>query len=134
MSEKISRRKEEIKEAKEKSDTVSFDPNADGNGGTVNNSFLITSWSDIYEYSSNLKKEYPENFKGSVEGMAWEWKVHNIACYVPFLELEKAQHVDFGKTIFDDPHPGMNYLMWATYHLLFPDQFQADLMVVVYAE
>ena len=93
----------------------------------MKNSFLITSWSDIYEYSCNLKQQYPENFKGSATGMTVEWVVHNVACYFPFFSLERAKDVDLGYTIFDDSHPGMNLAMWAMYYLLSPEQYQADL-------
>ena len=126
ISEMIEKRKQELEEKKKQANAVTFVPNSSG-GGQVTNSFTITNWSDIYQYSCNLKQQYPEQFKGSPEGMAVEWVAHNVACYIPFLDLDRAKDVDFGATIFDDSHAGMNMLMWATYAALFPQQYQNDL-------
>ena len=63
-------RKEEIEKSKKEDSEVRFKANSDG-GGKIVNSYTITDWDEIYEYSSKLKEEYPSNFKGS----ARQWTV-----------------------------------------------------------
>ena len=129
----FNRRKEEIEEKKRENSEVKFKPNEDG-GGKIVNSYTITGWDEIYEYSSNIKEEYPSNFKGSVEGMAVEWAVHNVACYIPFFDLDKAKDVDLGSTIFDDTHPGMNMAMWMLYGIMCPNEYKSDIKFLCYNE
>ena len=125
LSEQILDRFKEVEEEKKRNGDVYFVPTH--KGGQVKNSFIVTEWSDIYQHSSNLKQQYPEKFIGSVEGMAIEWAVHNLACYIPFLSLERAKDVDFGSTIFADAHPGFNVMMWGLYYLISPSQYRTDL-------
>ena len=124
------RRRKEIEKRQMEDNTVSFIPNKNG-GGKVTNSYMLTSWSDIYEYSCDIKQQYPDQFKGSAEGMAVEWAVHTVACYIPFLDLDRAKDVDFGYTIFYDSHTGMNLAMWGVYYVLSPEQYHADLEATI---
>jgi len=129
FAEKINDRLDEIEEEKEKDSTLRFDPRTN-NGGKIVNSFTVTSIVDIWKYSYDLKQQYPDNFEGSYEGIAVEWVVHNIACYVPFLSLDRAKDADVGSTIFEDDHTGMNVAMWAVYAYMYPVQFVSDLLKV----
>lgn len=118
-----------VKEEKEKTGEMTFIPKSDG-GGQLRNSFTLGRLDEMAEYSYYLvnESEYADSFQGNYEAVFLEWVIHDVACYVPFLELEKGMHVDWGYTIFDDDHPGFNALMWGVYAVVYPEQYQEDLI------
>ena len=109
---------------------VKYKSNGAGKGGRIENSYLITKHQDLYEYSDYLvnKSEYRHDFNGSVEGIVFEWDVHNIIYYFgPAQWEDNARDVDFGRTIFSDSHRGMNMVMWLGFYLTYPEQYYSDL-------
>lgn len=86
--------------------------------------FLFTFDSD---YLLN-KSEYQADFSGSVEGVVFEWDVHNkIYYYGPSKWENNAKDVDLGRSIFSDSHEGLNIVMWFSFFLTYPEQYYADL-------
>ena len=109
---------------------VTYKSNGAGNGGRIENSYLIKEYADIYEYSDYLlnKSEYQADFSGSVEGVVFEWDVHNkIYYYGPSKWENNAKDVDLGRSIFSDSHEGLNIVMWFSFFLTYPEQYYADL-------
>ena len=113
---------------------VEFVPNKDGNGGRIENSYLITNPKEITEYAIYLmqESEYSSYFIGSLEGFVFEWEVHNMAYYyysqIGDLEnAERAMHVDVGRTIYEDiDHGFFGYAMLRAFEMLYPEQAQKD--------
>lgn len=110
---------------------------ADGDhtGGRIENSYLITDPQEMRKYATYLlnESEYKDDFVGSVEGVLFEWDVHNMIYYGdPFFSFfgfdwkENARSVDLGGTIYSDPHPWLNVVMWRLYENAFPLQAAED--------
>ena len=109
---------------------VTYKSNGAGKGGKIENSYLIKEYEDIYEYSEYLvnESEYRDDFTGSVEGVVFEWDIHNIIYYYgPPQWEDNARDVDFGRTIFSDSHKGLNMVMWLGFYLNYPEQYYSDL-------
>ena len=111
---------------------------ADGDytGGKIVNSYKITDPNEMREYATYLlyESEYQNDFLGSVDGVLFEWDVHNMIYYGdPFFSFlgfqwkDPAASVDLGATIYSDPHPGLNVIMWYLYETAYPIQAQADM-------
>ena len=117
----------EVEEKKKNADEKHFEENTNG-GGKLWNSFTTEGLYEIAEESYILvnESEYIDSFHGSHEGVFIEWGCHNVACYIPFVDLDRAMHVDLGYTIFDDPNKGFNCLMWGFYAWIFPEEYQDD--------
>ena len=109
---------------------VTYKSNGTGKGGKIENSYLIKEYKDIYEYSEYLvnESEYRGDFTGSVEGVVFEWDIHNVIYYYgPSQWEDNAKDVDFGRTIFSDSHKGLNMVMWFGFYLTYPEQYYSDL-------
>ena len=109
-------------------------------GGQIKNSNKITDGKEMTEYATYLvtHSPYKDDISGSVEGVVFEWEVHNWA-FLFFdaignaARTESARSVDFGNTIFDDYHLGFTQIMWAGYFLGDPVQYHADLTIYLSA-
>jgi len=111
---------------------VIYESNGSGKGGKIINSYKITDFAELYSYAYYLvmKSEYSDDFLGSVEGVVFEWEVHNFIYYFgPEVWNDNATDVEFGATIFDDPHEGLNFIMWEAFRWLCPIQHFLDLLI-----
>lgn len=124
----IADRVQEVNEEKEKAEDLTFENNSSG-GVKIRNSFTTNGLYEIAEYSYTLvnESEYADYFQGNYEGVFVEWALHNAACYIPGVDLDRAKHVDLGQTIFDDQNEWFRLAMWGVYSWLFPEQYQEDL-------
>lgn len=111
---------------------VEYIPSPSGNGGQILNSHLIKDGREMTLYSLYLIQN-TDDFSGSVEGMVFEWWLHNVICDV-FQNRPNssyyisAKDVDLGRTIYDDRHC-VSKIMWAAYSILYPEQAKSDLYV-----
>jgi hypothetical protein len=89
---------------------VHFEPNENG-GGQIKNSYKVQNPVIVLWYSYKLKSKYGDTIKGSPQGVAAEWILHNTLYDIFYLPsrfsfcsgwLESAQHTDIGYTSFND--------------------------------
>ena len=97
-------------------------------GGQIENSFVVTDLGDIHTICCDLKMQYPDKFTGTPAGMTIEWAAHNAACYVPGVDLQRAMHVDFEKTIFSNTN-SFSPIMYGVYYLLFPELCMQEFLI-----
>ena len=109
------------------------DPKND-NVQIVNSSKIVTPWVQFgYSfYLNHINSDTKDIIQGSSFGMQVEWGLHNLAYYVctianPFAKLlgkpldgliNKAQHVDMGKTLFSDVGHGAMGAFMKIYYLV----------------
>jgi hypothetical protein len=84
----------------------------------ITNSYKISDWSTIVEYTEQLKKSNPNAFSGSTTGFAFEWWIHSAGYKFPF-QSEKSRDrfatLDAGNTIYDDKHGALSTIMYIAY-------------------
>lgn len=116
---------------------VEFIPHGDRPGGQIRNSYKITDPDEMYQYALYLKT-YTDCFAGSVEGIVFEWEIHNEIYYSVDESSSwytKAKHVDLGATIYHDKHDlfGITNLasiaMWSLYAEVYPEQAKNDWLI-----
>ena len=96
------------------------------NSSLVDNPLIILGYSTYLKYFSDCK----DFFDGSVLGIAYEWKLHNLAYDsaliaedfgIDTIELQrKAKDVDLGPTIFYDNHGKFSFIMEFAFSVSFP--------------
>ena len=107
---------------------VVYESHPSGNGGKIINSCNVADPKEMTEFAIYLKKN-TDDFSGSIEGMLYEWELHNLIYWATQegdAWHDKAQHVDLGRTIYDDNHGLFSVIMWASFELLFPEQAEED--------
>ena len=111
---------------------VVFVPDESGKGGKIKNSYRITDIDEMTEYADYLvnSSTYKDCFEGSVEGVVFEWWLHNMV--FSFTDEgnswhDKARDVDIGSTIYDDAGHGMfGFIMITFYEIAWPEQSASD--------
>lgn len=103
---------------------VSYEPSSSGNGGRIINSYKVTDPTEQTEFAIYLKT-HTDNFSGSIEGILYEWAIHNLLFEVtkegdPWHD--RAKDVDLGRTIYDDNHGVFSKIMWIGFEILYPQQ------------
>ena len=111
---------------------VTFKPSESGKGGRIENSYRITDKDEMTAYADYLvnSSSYKDYFDGSVEGVVFEWWLHNLI--FSFTDEsntwhERAKSVDIGSTLYDDTGHGMySLVMILLYEMSWPEQAARD--------
>ena len=113
---------------------VVYQSNGPGKGGKIVNSYLIRNERDITLYILAIMRDprYKDDIIGTVEGVCFEWLVHNAMYDFAGLTQDEsrklqAKDLDFGGTIYDDSHGLESGIMWGLYMWLMPDQAAQDM-------
>ena len=118
---------------------VHYESSATGNGAKIVGSHNITNPIVMYQY---IEENRGDEIAGSTIGVVFEI-VHNAAyatgktlCAVGFTDLGqdligKGKDLDVGRTIYDDQHGGLSWVMWIAYGTTSPFIAIYDLVIKV---
>lgn len=98
----------------------------------ITNSYMISNWSTMVDYTTQMKESNPNAFSGSITGFVFEWWVHSLGYKLSFLSEEmklKCASLDAGNTIFDDNHNGASFIMQCCYFVCHCESAFSDYMI-----